>query len=105
MGAGGSGGGTGAASGGKGGSATAESPGTIADSTADAKLGTIVKAADETESFGMAAERVGITGSAIGMDPISGRETNGSSMKNSGSKAWLEVASGRYASSLLPRKA
>ena len=83
-----------------------ESPGTIADSTADAKLGTIVNAADETESFGMAAERVGITGSAIGMDAISGRETNSGSIKSSGWKAWLGLArSARYASSLLPKNA
>ena len=106
MGAGGSGGGVGAASGGNGGNTTAESPGTIADNTADAKLGTIVKAADETESFGTATERVGIAGSATGMDPISGRDTNSGAMKNSGSKAWLlSVASSRYASSLLPRNA
>ena len=106
MGAGGSGGGVGPASGGKGGNATAESPGTIADNTADAKLGTIVKAADETDSFGMAAESVGIDGSATGMDPISGRDTNSGAMKKSGSNAsLLSVASSRYASSLLPKNA
>jgi len=54
----------------------------------------------------MAAERVGITGSAIGMDAISGRETNSGSMKSSGSKAWLRlVASSAYPSSLLPKNA
>ena len=89
MGASGSGGGAGATSGEKGGNATAESPGTITDTTADAKLGTIVsdETADETDSFGTAAERVGIEGSAIGIDPISGRETNSGAMKSSGSKA------------------
>ena len=52
----------------------------------------------------MAAERVGITGSAIGMDAISGRETYSGSMKNSGSKVW--PSSGGYAwASLLPKNA
>ena len=52
----------------------------------------------------MAAERAGITGSAIGMDAISGRETNSGSMKSSGSKVWR--SSGGYASSsLLPKNA
>ena len=107
MGAGGSGGGVGPASGGKGGNATAESPGTIADNTADAKLGTIVKVADETDSFGMAAESVGIDGSATGMDPISGRDTNSGAMKKSGWKfvVLMTSASSTYASSLLPKKA
>ena len=54
----------------------------------------------------MAAERVGITGSAIGIDAISGRETNSGSMKNSGSKALLGSAvSFAYPSSLLPKNA
>ena len=54
----------------------------------------------------MAAERVGITGSAIGMDAISGRETNSGSMKSSGWKAWLGLsASSLYPPSLLPKNA
>ena len=54
----------------------------------------------------MAAERVGITGSATGIDPISGRETNSGSMKSSGWKASLELkASSTYPSSLLPKNA
>ena len=55
----------------------------------------------------MAAERVGITGSAIGMDAISGRETNSGSMKSSGWN-WVVLAapaSSAYASSLLPKNA
>jgi len=51
----------------------------------------------------MAAERVGITGSAIGMDAISGREMNPGSMKSSGSKVWPRSVG--YAWSLLPKNA
>ena len=56
----------------------------------------------------MAAERVGITGSAIGMDAISGRETNSASEMKSSGWNWVVLsapASSAYALSLLPRKA